>query len=54
MKQGKRLTRNQKEVISSHGYNATEWMLHKESEFYLYLVHKTDGRRLTVDKFKRR
>lgn len=55
MKQGKRLTRTQKEVISSHGYNANEWMLVKETEFYLYLVHKDNSnKRLTVDNFKRR
>lgn len=54
MKQPKRLSRLFKEIVSSHGHNADEWMLHKETEFYLYLVHKTDGRRLTVDKFKRR
>lgn len=55
MKQGKRLTRNQKEVISSHGYDATEWLLVRETESHLYLVHKNDNKkRLTVDNFKRR
>lgn len=55
MKRGRRLTRSEKEVVSSHGYNATEWLLVKETEFYLYLVHKENNKkRLTVDNFKRR
>lgn len=55
MKRGRRLTKNEKEVVSSHGYNANEWMLHKATDFYLYLVHKENSnRRLTVDNFKRR
>lgn len=54
MKQPKKLTRANKEILASHNHNPNDWMLHKETEFYLYLVHKTDGRRLTVDRFKRR
>lgn len=55
MKRGKRLTRVQKEIVSSHGHNASEWMLRDSTEFYLYLVHKENSnRRLTVDNFKRR
>ena len=55
MKRGKRLTRNQKEIVNSHGYNPTEWMLVADTEFYLYLVHKdNNNKRLIVDNFKRR
>lgn len=54
MKQPKKLTRNQKEIVSSHGYKADEWMLVKEAEFYLYLIHKTNGKRVTVDRFKKK
>ena len=53
MKQPKKLTRNQKEVVHSHGYNVDEWMLRKETEFKLYLVHKSTGKRITVDNFIR-
>lgn len=55
MKRGRRLTRNEKEVVSSHGYNANEWMIVKASECYLYLVHKENSnRRIIIDNFKRR
>lgn len=54
MKQPKKLTRTQKEIVHSHGYNVDKWMLRKETPFKLYLVHKENGKRLTVDNFKRR
>lgn len=54
MKQPKRLTREQKEIVSSHYLKADDWMLASESEFYLKLVHKETGKTKTIDKFKRR
>lgn len=53
MKQPKRPTRNQKEIINSHGLNANNWMIQKESEFYLYLINKESGKQRIIDKFKR-
>lgn len=55
MKRGRRLTRNEKEVVNSHGYNPSEWMIVKTSECYLYLVHKENSnRKVIIDCFKRR
>lgn len=54
MKQPKKLTRTQKEILSSQDMRADEYMLEKESEFYLYLVHKTTGKRVKADNFFRR
>lgn len=54
MKQPKKLTRMQKEIVHSHGYNVDEWMVRRETEFHLYLIHKNTGKRLTVDNYIRR
>ena len=53
MKQGKPLTRSQKEIVSAHYLNAKEWSLVLETEFYLKIVHKTNGTVKTVDKFRK-
>lgn len=45
MKQPKRLTREQKIIVSSHGLNANDWMLDKETDFYFYLVGKDGDKR---------
>ena len=54
MKQPKRLTRDQKEIVSSHYLKADDWMLAEETEFYLKLINKRNGKPKTIDKFKRR
>lgn len=54
MKQAKKLTRRHKEVLSAHHMKADEWSLVRESEFYLYVVHKITGQRRTVDKYRRK
>lgn len=38
MKQPKKLTYKQKVIVSSHRLNADDWMLEKETDFYLYLM----------------
>lgn len=53
MKQGKRLTRAQKECLSAHRLNVFEWMLVEETDLQLKIVHKTFGTIKTIDKFKR-
>lgn len=53
MKQAKRLTRDQKEIVRSHGLVPNNWMLQQETEFYFYLVNKTSGTSKKIDKFKR-
>lgn len=53
MKQGKPLTRNQKEIVSAHYLNAKDWSLVIETEFYLKIVHKENGETRTIDKFRK-
>lgn len=53
MKQPKKLTRDQKECVFAHGMNPKEWMLVKETEFYLYIIHKKTKQQKSIDKFLR-
>lgn len=53
VKQPKELTLEQKKIVSSHGLNANDWMLDKETEFYFYLINKEGKIRRTIDKFMR-
>ena len=53
MKQPKKLTREQKEIVSSHGLPAKDYMLVEEMEFYLKLIHKDTEKIKMIDKFKR-
>lgn len=41
MKQGKRLTRNQRELLSRHGYDWQEWLFASEDDQAILIVHKT-------------
>lgn len=50
MKQPKKLTRNQKEILSKHYMNANEWSLIQETDFYLTVVHRETGRTKRLDK----
>ena len=54
VKQPKKLTCKQKGIVSSHRLNANDWMLEKETEFYLYLVSKDRSKKKIIDKFERR
>ena len=54
MKQPSKPTRAQKEIIASHDLVVHEWMVINATEFYLYLIHKTTGRKKTIDNLKRR
>ena len=49
MKQPKKLTREQKIAVSAAGLLPDNWMLEKETEFYLHIINKTTGTRRTVD-----
>lgn len=51
MKQPKRLTREQKQAVSTAGYLSEDWQLEQETEFYLKIVHKRTVARRTVDKY---
>lgn len=54
VKQPKKLTYKQKVIVSSHRLNANDWMVEKETEFYLYLASKDGAKKKIIDKFKRR
>lgn len=51
MKQPKRLTREQKKAVSASGYLPDNWMLEKETEFYLHIIHKITNTRRIVDRY---
>ena len=51
MKQPKKLTREQKQIVFAHRLNPNNWMLVEETEFYLKLINKENGRKTSVDKF---
>ena len=51
MKQPKKLTREQKQIVFAHRLNPNNWMLAEETEFYLKLINKENGRKRSVDKF---
>lgn len=51
MKQPKRLTREQKVILSAQGLVADNYMLDKETEFYLVVVHKSTGKSRRIDKY---
>lgn len=51
MKQPKKLTREQKQIVSNHCLNPSNWMLVKESDFYLKIIHKESNNIRTIDKF---
>lgn len=53
MKQPKKLTRQQKECLSTHHLNADNWALVEETDFYLKIINKQTGTRKSVDKFLR-
>lgn len=54
MKQPKKLKRNYKEAVSAYGYNPNEWMLLKDGEVYITIVHKDNGKKKIIDKYVRK
>ena len=53
MKNPKKLTRTQKEMVSAHGLNAEHWSLVQEMEFYLRIINKQTGQTRMIDKFRK-
>lgn len=53
MKQPKKLTRKQKEIVSCR-YKAENWMLVEETEDSLRIIHKKSNKIKTVDKYRKR
>ena len=54
MKQAKKPTRSQKEVISSNGLIASQWAVIDETDFYLKLINKENGQKKSIDRFVRK
>lgn len=54
MKQPKKLTRDQKSIVSNNNLNASNWMLVEETEFHLKIVHKTTNKVKMVTKFPKK
>lgn len=50
MKQPKKLTRNQKELLAKKGLNWKEWMLESEDVVFYTFVHKGNGRKKILPK----
>lgn len=54
MKNPKKLTRDQKEIVSAHNLNARNWSLVEETDFYLKIINKESGKIRMIDKFRRK
>lgn len=50
MKQPKKATRNQKELMTKHGLIADNWMVVAESKTELEVISKRSGKRRTLEK----
>ena len=53
MKQAKRLTREYKEAVHAYGLNPENWMLQKDGDVYITIVHKITGTVKRIDKYAR-
>lgn len=54
MKQAKKPTRYQKEIIRSNDLNEKNYSIVKESEFYLTIINKITGKVMRIDNFIKR
>ena len=54
MKQPKKLTREMKMAVSAYGLIPEQWMLLKDGEVYVTIVHKTTEKTKIIDKHARR
>ena len=50
MKQGKKLTRSNKELVSAVGLNPAEWMTFSEDNTYLHIVKKENLKKAIICK----
>lgn len=53
MKQAKKLTRLLKEAVTAYGLVAEQWMLLRDGDPYVTIVHKENGRMKIIDKYAR-
>lgn len=54
IKQPKKLTREQKEIVANNNMIAKEWMFADDLGSYLKIIHKTTGKIKLIDKHKRK
>ena len=55
MKQNKRLTRTQKEVLTAYNLNANEWEYVKDvGETYIQVMNKSTRKIKNLDKYRRK
>lgn len=52
-KRPRKPVRWQKECLSTHHLKVDNWLIEEETEFYLKIIHKENGTRKIVDKFRR-
>lgn len=50
MKQGKKLTRKQKELLLENGYDFNEWLLERQTESSFTYVHRNTKEILVLEK----
>lgn len=50
MKQGKKITRKQREVLIENGYNSEEWLSERQKEFTYVFVNKKTKEILELEK----
>lgn len=53
MKQPKKLTRGLKEAVSAYNLNPEDYMLQKDGDTYITIVHKETGKTKIIDKYAR-
>lgn len=54
MKQPKKPTRNQKEIISKNMLVISNWLVIGETEFYLHIVNRNTGTKKMISKFPKK
>ena len=54
MKQPKKLTYSQKVIVSNNGLMTDDWMFVKETDSYLTVINKHDGKQKILDKYRKR
>lgn len=53
MKQPKKLTRDLKCAVSAYNLNPDNWMLLKDGDIYVTIIHKASKKTRIIDKYER-
>ena len=54
MKQPKKLKLDYKMSVSAYNLNPNNWMLLKDGDTYITIIHKTTGKMKIIDKYARK